>query len=72
MAAQYKDQQNGKYRSYGDRDGTINHISDCRKLAQKVCTTRHDWEEKLIHWKSCNNCQMVYAQSRIHPGVKDA
>ena len=30
-----KTQQNIKYRLYGDRDETINHIIECSKLAQK-------------------------------------
>ena len=38
-----KMQQNSKWRLYGDRDETINHIiSECSKLAQKEYKTRHD------------------------------
>ena len=33
---------------------TINHISECSKLAQKEYKTRHDWVGKVIHWKMCN------------------
>ena len=36
----------------GDRDETINHIiSECSKLAQKDCKTKHDWVAKTIHWE---------------------
>ena len=45
-----KTQQNSKCRLCGDRDETINHISECSKLAQKV---RHDWIGKVIHWEMC-------------------
>ena len=46
--------QNSRYRLCGDRDETINHmISECKKLAQKVYTTRHDLVGKLIHWELC-------------------
>ena len=38
-----KTQQNSKCRLYGDRDETINYISECSKLAQKEYKTRHDW-----------------------------
>ena len=32
----------------------INYIkSECRKLAQKECKTRHDLVGKLIHWELC-------------------
>ena len=37
-----KTQQNSKCRLCGDRDETINHISECSKLAQKEYKTRHD------------------------------
>ena len=36
-----------------DRDETINHISECSKLAQKEYKTRHDWVGKVIHWEMC-------------------
>ena len=39
-----------KCRLCGDRDETINHISECSKLAQKA---RHDWVGKVIHWGMC-------------------
>ena len=49
-----KTQQNSKCRLCGDRDETINHIiSECSKLAQKECKTRHDWVGKVIHWEIC-------------------
>ena len=38
-----KTQQNSRCKLCGDRDETINHIiSECSKLAQKECKTRHD------------------------------
>ena len=37
-----KTQQNSKCRLRGDRDETINHISECSKLAQKECKARND------------------------------
>ena len=36
---------------YGDRDKTVNHISECSKLAQKEYKTRHDWFGNVIHWE---------------------
>ena len=46
-----KTQQNSKCRLCGDRDETINHISECSKLAQKEYKARHDWVDKVIHWE---------------------
>ena len=47
-----KTQQNSKWRLYGDRDETINHIiSECSKIAQKEYKTRHDWVSKVIQWE---------------------
>ena len=49
-----KTQQNSKWRLYGDRDETVNHIiSDCVKLSQKELKTKHDWVGKMIHWEMC-------------------
>ena len=48
-----KVQQNCKCRLCGDRDKMINHISECRKLAQKEYKTRHDWVGKVIHMELC-------------------
>ena len=49
-----KMQQNSKCRLYGDRNKTINHIiSECSKLVQKECKTRHDWVGKVIYWQMC-------------------
>ena len=49
-----KTQQNCRCWLCGDRDETINHIiSECSKLAQKECKTRHDWMGKVIHWELC-------------------
>ena len=50
-----KTQQNSKC---GDRDETINHIiSECSKLAQKVCKARHHWVGKVVHWEMCRKFQ---------------
>ena len=48
-----KTQQNSKCRLCGDRDETINHISECSKLAQEEYKARHDWVGKVIHWEMC-------------------
>ena len=48
-----KTQKNNKCRLCGDRDETINHISECSKLALKEYKTRHDWVGKVIHWEMC-------------------
>ena len=46
-------QQNCRRRLCGERDETINHISECNKLAQKEYKTRHDWVGKVINWQLC-------------------
>ena len=47
-----KTRQNRKYRLWGDRDETINHIiSEWSKLAQKEYNTRNDWVGKVISWE---------------------
>ena len=43
--------------SYGDWDETINHISECRKLAQKAYKTRHDWVGKVMYWELCKKLE---------------
>ena len=48
-----KTQQNSKCRLCGDRDETINHISECSKLAQREYKARHDWVGKVIYWEMC-------------------
>ena len=48
-----KTQQNSKCRLCGDRHETINHISECSKLAQREYKARHDWVGKVIHWEMC-------------------
>ena len=49
-----KTQQNSKCRLCECRDETINHIiSKCSKLAQKEYKSRHDWVDKVIHWRLC-------------------
>ena len=45
-----KMQQNSRCRLCDDRDETTNHIiSECSKLAQFECKTRHDWLGNVIH-----------------------
>ena len=53
LYAPRKTQQHSKCRLYGDRDKTINHISECGKLAQKEYKTRHDRMGKVIHREMC-------------------
>ena len=48
-----KVQQNSKCRLCGDKDETINHISECSKLVQKEYKTRHDWVCKATYWEMC-------------------
>ena len=45
-----KTQQNSKYRLCGDRDETINYISECGKLVQREYKSRHDWVGESICW----------------------
>ena len=53
-----KTQQNSKCRLCGDRDETINHIiSECSKLAQKECKSKHNWVGKVVHWEMCRKFQ---------------
>ena len=50
----HKTQQNSRYRLYGERDETINHIiSECSKLALKEYKIRHYWVGMVIHWELC-------------------
>ena len=42
-------QQNNKCGLCGDRDETINQISECRRLVQKEYKTIHNWAGKVIH-----------------------
>ena len=48
-----KTQQNSKCRLCGDRDETLNYISECSKFEQKEYKTRHNWVGKVIHWELC-------------------
>ena len=57
-----KTQQKSKWRLWGDRDETSNHIiSDCSKLAQKEYKARHDWVGKVIHWEMCKKFKFDHA-----------
>ena len=51
-----KTQQNS-----GDRDKTINHISECSKLAQKEYKTSHDGVGQVIHWEMCKKLKFDHA-----------
>ena len=55
-------QQNGKCRLGGNRDETINHISECSKLEQKEYKTRHNWVGKMIHWEMCKKLKFDHAK----------
>ena len=46
-------QQNSKCRLCGNRDETINHISECGKLALMEYKTSRDWVGKVIHREMC-------------------
>ena len=46
-----KTQQNTRWRLCGDKDETINYISECSKLAQKEYTRLV--EEDDLHWELC-------------------
>ena len=48
-----KTQQNSNCRLCGDRDETVNHISECSKLAQKEYKATHNWVGKVFHWEMC-------------------
>ena len=61
-----KTQQNSKCRLYGDRDESINHISECRKLAQKEYKTRHDWVGKMIHSEMCKKLNLTIRTNGIY------
>ena len=64
-------QQNRKFRLYGDRNETINHIiSECSKLAQKEYKTRHDLVGKVIHkkFKFYHTNKWYNARPRIFTG----
>ena len=45
-------QEKSKRKFCDDRDDTINHIRECRKLAQRECKTRHHLLEIVIHMSS--------------------
>ena len=55
-----KTQQNSQCWLRGDRDETINHISESNKLAQKEYKTCHDWIDKVIRWDMCKNFKFDY------------
>ena len=46
-------QQNGKCISWGDRDETVDHISESNKFVQKKYKTKHEWVRKIIHRELC-------------------
>ena len=56
-------QQNKKSRFYGDKDETINHISESSKLTQKDNKTRHDWVGKVISWE-------LRKRSKFYHGIR--
>ena len=51
-------------------DETINHISECSKLAQKEYKTRHDWVGKVIHRKLGKKLKFDHTNKRYmhNPG----
>ena len=42
-----------KIEEWKEVKGTNPIISECRKLAQKECKTRHDCADRVIHWDLC-------------------
>ena len=50
---QSETQQNSRCRLCGEKDETINHVSECSKFAQREYKTRNDWMGKVTHWKLC-------------------
>ena len=55
-----KTQQHSKCRLCGDRDETINHISECSKSAQEEYKTIHDWVRKVIHRELCKKLKFEH------------
>ena len=55
-----KMQQNSRCKLRGDRNETINHISECKKLAQKEYKTIHDGVGKVIYGEFCNKLNFFY------------
>ena len=52
-------QQKSKFRFYGKRDETINHImNECSKLAEKEHESRHDWVRKVIFLELCKKLKL--------------
>ena len=60
-----KTQQNSKCRLCGDKDETINHISECSKLAQKEYKTRHDCIGKVIYLECARNLNLTIQTNGI-------
>ena len=43
------------------RDETINHISECSKLARKEYKARQNWVGKVIYWEMCKKFKFDHA-----------
>ena len=41
-----------------------NTISECSKLIQKECKTKHDWVGKMIQWEVCKNFEFDHTTKR--------
>ena len=51
--------QNSKCKLCGNKDVKLSHIiSECSKLAQKECNTRHDWVKNVIHLELCKKLKL--------------
>ena len=48
-----KTSENPSCRMCGERGETVQHICECKKLAQCEYKRRHDIVTKLVHWKLC-------------------
>ena len=56
-------QRNSNCILYGDGNETVNHISECCKLAQKEYKCRHDWVGKVINKELCKRLKMDQANN---------
>ena len=48
-----KTSKNPLCRMCGERGEIVQHICECKKLAQREYSRRHDTVPKLVHWKLC-------------------
>ena len=51
--------QQNRCKLFGDRDETIDHISECSELTPREYKTRYNWVAKVIHWELCKKFKSV-------------